>query len=199
VLFRSSALALEALKKGNVAPFGHVSENQKLNIALLDYFSQIATKIEDPGLLRILFHRGEVIDKVSCFILSNLLLEMKKHKNTRKFFNFIHDALKGKKPGKLIKWKIPKDYKFCIGYLEQIADSKKKSPEEFVATVNHAVAEMFTELNKLMISRLKKTSLGSNKRKLKSFSTEEITRKFEIPIQLTELIYGTNQKRNNMT
>ncbi len=196
---KPSALALEAIKKGNIAPFGHVSENQKLNIALLDYFSQIATKIEDPGLLRILFHRGEVVDKVSCFILSNLLLEMKKHKNTRKFFNFIHDALKGKKPGKLVKWKIPKDYKFCIGYLEQIAESKKKSPEEFVATVNRSVAEMFTELNKLMISRLKKTSMVSEKGKLKSFSTEEITRKFEIPSQLTALIYGTSQKRNNMT
>jgi len=194
-----SAMALEAIRKGNIAPFGHVSENQKLNIALLDYFSQIATKIEDPGLLRILFHRGEVVDKVSCFILSNLLLEMKKHKNTRKFFNFIHDALQGKKPSKLIKWKIPKDYKFCISYLEQIADSKKKSPEEFVATVNRSVAEMFTELNKLMISRLKKTSLVSKKGKLKSFSTEEITRKFEIPSQLTALIYGSSQKRSNMT
>ena len=36
----ASELALEALKNGDIAPFGQVSENQKLNIALLDYFSQ---------------------------------------------------------------------------------------------------------------------------------------------------------------
>jgi len=196
---KPSALALEALRKGNIVPFGHVAENQKLNIAILDYFSQIATKIQDPGLLRILFHRGEVVDKIACFTISNLLLEMKKHKNTRKFFKFVHDALQGKKPGKLIKWKISKDYKFCIEHLEIIADSKNKSPEEFVETVNRSVAIMFNELNKLMIERLKMTSLVSKKNTLKCFSTEEITRKFEIPSQLTELFFGTKKKHSDMS
>jgi len=196
---KASDLALEAIRLGNIAPFGHVAENQKLNIALLDYFSQIATKIEDPGLLRILFHRGEVVDKISCFIISNLLLEMKSHKNTSKFFKFIHNALQGKKPGKLIKWKISKDYKFCITHLEAIADSKKKSPEEFIETVNNSVAEMFTELNRLMIKRIKKASFGSDGNKLKSFSTEEITRKFEIPSQLSELVFGTSKKHSDMS
>lgn len=90
-----SALALEALRAGNVAPFGQVGENQKLNIALLDYFAQIATRIEDPGLLRILLHRGETWDKIACFTVSNVLLELRKHKHSRKFFEFVHDALQG--------------------------------------------------------------------------------------------------------
>jgi len=196
---KPSELALEALREGHVAPFGHVAENQKLNIALLDYFSQIATKIEDPGLLRILFHRGEVVDKVSCFVISNLLLEMKKHKNTKKFFNFIHDALKGKKPNKLVKWKISRDYKFCIEYLEKIADSKHESPEVFVETVNRSIAEMFNKLSLLMIKRLKETSVVSKDNRLKSFSTEEITRKFEIPSQITALFFGVNNKHSDMS
>jgi len=196
---KPSELALEALREGHVAPFGHVAENQKLNIALLDYFSQIATKIEDPGLLRILFHRGEVVDKVSCFVISNLLLEMKKHKNTKKFFNFIHDALKGKKPNKLVKWKISRDYKFCIEYLEKIADSKHESPEVFVETVNRSIAEMFNKLSLLMIKRLKETSVVSKDNGLKSFSTEEITRKFEIPSQITALFFGVNNKHSDMS
>jgi hypothetical protein len=158
---KPSQLALEAIKKGNIAPFGHVAENQKLNIGLLDYFSQIATKIEDPGLLRILFHRGKVVDKVSCFIISNLLLEMKNHKNTKKFFKFIHDALKGKKPNKLVKWKTPKDYKLCIHHLEKIAYSKNKSPEKFIETVNQSVSEMFNQINILMI----KTNITRRKQK----------------------------------
>lgn len=196
---KPSELALEAIRDGHIAPFGHVAENQKLNIALLDYFAQVATKIEDPGLLRILFHRGEVIDKVSCFTISNLLLELQKHKNTKKFFNFIHDALQGKKPNKLIKWKIPKDYKFCINYLEKIADSKKVSPDVFVDTVNHSINDLFAELSQLIVKRVTKSTLVSNKNKLENFSTEEITRKFEIPSQLTALILGDGKSHSDMS
>ena len=195
----ASELALEALREGNIAPFGHVSENQKLNIALLDYFSQIATRIEDPGLLRILFHRGEVRDKVACFAISNLLLEMQKHKYTRKFFNFIHDALQGKKPNKLIKWKVNKDYRFCITHLESIADSKRKTPEVFIDTVNYAVTDLFTRFNQLIIERIKKSSLITEENRLESFSTEEITRKFEIPSQLNALLFGSKNNKPNMS
>ncbi len=187
---KPSVLALEALKAGHIAPFGHVAENQKLNIALLDYFAQIATKIEDPGLLRILLHRGETRDKVACFAISNLLLELQKHKNSKKFFNFIHEALLGKKPNKLIKWNTPKDYRFCVEHLERIADSKKQSPEVFVDTVNESVHELYTRLNQLIIKRLKNSSLISRHNTLDNFSTEELTRRFEIPSQLSALVFG---------
>lgn len=195
----ASSLALEAIREGNIAPFGHVAENQKLNIALLDYFSQVATKIKDPGLLRILFHRGEVSDKVSCFVISNLLLEMQKHKNTQKFFKFVHDALQGKKPNKLLKWKINKDYRFCVTQLERIADSKKQSPEFFIDTVNTAVSELFTELNKLIVKRIKKATGTKKTEKLETFSTEEITRKFEVPSQITALLFGEKVKQAGMS
>ncbi|MDU0352718.1 hypothetical protein RS130_01220 [Paraglaciecola aquimarina] len=82
---KPSELALEAIKAGNIAPYGQIGENQKLNIALLDYFAQVATKIKDPGMFRILLHRGSTWDKVGCFVVSNLLLEMQKHKKTMKF------------------------------------------------------------------------------------------------------------------
>lgn len=186
----ASSLALEALKQGHIAPYGQVAENQKLNIALLDYFAQIATKIEDPGLLRILLHRGEARDKIACFAISNLLLELQKHKNSKKFFNFIHDALKGKKPNKLIKWNTPKDYRFCVEHLERIADSKKASPETFIDTVNTSVGELHTRLSQLIIERLKSSSGNSGEDLLTNFSTEELTRKFEIPSQLSALIFG---------
>ena len=192
---KASTLALEAIREGNIAPYGYVAENQKLNIALLDYFSQVATHIKDPGLLRIMFHRGEVSDKMACFLISNLLLEMQKHKNTQKFFDFIHDALQGKKPNKLIKWKIKKDYRFCIDQLERIADSKQQSTEVFIQTVNEAIPELFSELSRLVIKRLRKSSGGFQGYKLKSISTEELTRKFEVPSQLTELIFGSKKSK----
>ncbi|MET1257118.1 glycosyltransferase [Aliikangiella maris] len=190
-----SELALEAIKQGNISPFGHVGENQKLNIALLDYFTQIATKIKDPGLMRIFLHYGETKDKLSCFAISNLLLEMQKHKHTMKFFEFIHDALQGKKPSKLLQWQISKDYKFCIKYLEDIANSKKVSPEKFVDTVNRSITELFTQLNHLIVKRIKKTSFVKDKIVLEGFSTEELTRKFEIPSQVTALFSSKTSKK----
>lgn len=191
---KASDLALEAIKIGNVSPFGHVAENQKLNIALLDYFTQIATKIKDPGLLRILLHQGDAYDKIGCFALSNFLLEMQKHKHTMKFFEFIHDALQGKKPSKLLKWQISKDYKFCINYLEKIADSKKESPEVFIETVNNSICELFTHLNHLIVKRINNTKLVKEERLIERFSTEEFTRKFEIPSQITTLFFGGNKR-----
>ncbi len=196
---KKSELALQAIREGSVAPFGHVAENQKLNIALLDYFSQVATKITDPGLLRILFHRAEVSDKIACFVISNLLLEMQKHKKTQKFFKFVHDALQGKKPNKLIKWKIKKDYRFCIRYLENIADSKSQSPEVFISTVNETIISLFTDLNKLIIKRIKESRKKSGRKKLECLSSEEITRKFEVPSQLTKLLFGSKHKPLDMS
>lgn len=195
----ASVLALEAIRQGRLVPFGHVAENQKLNIALLDYFSQVATKIEDPGLFRILFHRGEVSDKAACFVLSNLLLEMKKHRNTQKFFEFIHDALQGKKPNKLLKWKIHKDYRFCISQLEKIADSRNSPPEVFIETVNKAVTDLFTDLNQLIVQRVKKLSTGKNKKRSNRISTEELARKFEVPSQLTALLFNTKTSQPDMS
>lgn len=195
----ASELALEALKNGDVAPFGQVGENQKLNIALLDYFSQVATKIKDPGLFRIMLHRGSTWDKIGCFVVANLLLEMQKHKKTMKFFSFVHDSLQGKKPSKLLKWQVSKDYKFCIDQLDKIADSKKEGPEAFTETVNFAISNLFTHLNRLIAQRVECAIKSNNGILLNSFSTEEITRKFEIPSQLTALFLGDGKRQDNMS
>ena len=191
-----SELALEAIKEGRIAPFGNVAENHKLNIALLDYFSQVATNIKDPGLLRMLLHRGDYKDKMACFTISNLLLELQKHKNTVKFFNFIHDALRGKKPSKLLKWQAPKDYRFCIEYLERIANSKQGSPEEYVETVNQTIGDMFKELSLLLITRIKSAHLFSGKNSLDNFSAEELIKKIEIPSQISALLFGGSKQAN---
>jgi glycosyltransferase involved in cell wall biosynthesis len=196
---KPSELALEALREGRVVPFGHVEENQKLNIALLDYFAQVATKIKDPGLLRLLFHRGETSDKIACFLISNLLLELKKNKNAQNFFKFVHAALQGKKPSKLLTWKVKKDYKFCIDYLEGIADSKNDLPQAYANKVSESVQGIYKELNQLIIKRIKGSSLVGSGNKLDGFSTTEITSKFEIPSQLTALFYQDKLQQDSIS
>ncbi|MDB5970867.1 MAG: hypothetical protein JWQ90_3317 [Hydrocarboniphaga sp.] len=186
----ASTLALEALRAGRVAPFGDVGENQKLNIALLDYFAQAATRIEDPGLLRMLFHRGELKDKVACFAVANALLELKKHKKTQMFVSFVHDALHGKKPDWLVRWNVSKDYRFCVKHLEKIADSRRDAPDQFVPAVNEAVADMFRGLSKLAIKRLR-ASIPKSDDLLSDLSTESLIRSFEIPSQLSAMLLGS--------
>ncbi|AFP30548.1 glycosyltransferase [Marinobacter sp. BSs20148] len=195
----ASDLALEALRNGQIAPFGNVGENQKLNIALLDYFAQAATKLKDPGLLRILLHRGSTWDKMGCFIVANLFLEMQKHKKTAVFFALIHDALQGKKPKRFLKWQASKDYAFCITQLDKIADSKRNHPEAFVDTVNQIIGELFNHLNHLIAKRIRKAVDKHNGLSLKDFSTEELTRKLEIPSQLTALFLGDSKRQDNMS
>lgn len=196
---KASDLALEAIREGNIAPFGTVGENQRLTIALLDYFAQVVNRVSDPGLLRIILHRGTIRDKIGCFILSNLLLEMKKHKKTIAFFDFVHGALHGKKMTKLTKWKVSKDYRFCIKYLENIAESKHRSPADFVETVNQSIRELFTHLNKLIVRRIKDTLEHSDNLEFQNLSTEEFTRKFEIPSQLTALFFDNGDKNKNFS
>ena len=193
----ASQLALEAIRDNRIAPYGSVGDNQRLNVALLDYFAQVAMHIEDPGLLRIMFHRGETSDKLACFAIGNMLLEMKKHRNTLKFYEAIHNALHGKRVSKLVKWKSKKDYAFCINYLDAIAKARLESPEAFMATVNRAIPELFNGLSRLMITRLQKSAPKDSRHKLKNFSTEEIARKFEVPSQLSALVLGSDTSGSN--
>jgi glycosyltransferase involved in cell wall biosynthesis len=181
---------------GHIAPFGDVGENQKLSIALLDYFAQGVTKMEDPGLLRMMFHRGELKDKVACFAIANGLLEMKKHKKTQLFVSCVHKSLHGKKPDWLIRWNVSNDYRFCVTQLEKIASCHKEPPERYVAIVSQAMDELFTGLCELMINRLRGSASALAEVPLDDLSTESLTRRFEIPSQLSALLFNSKKKKS---
>jgi hypothetical protein len=67
---RRSQLVLEALRRGSFAPFGAYASQEKLTSALLDFFCQAAMNMQDPGLIRMLLHRGEAKDKLTAFVLA---------------------------------------------------------------------------------------------------------------------------------
>ncbi len=195
----ASALALEALRAGRISPFGHVGESEKLTIALLDYFSQVVTHVEDPGLLRMLLHRGETYDKVACIAISNLLLEVRKHKTSRKFFELVHDALHGKRPSRLLRWRIAKDYRFALDHLDRIAATAKGPTETHVATVADVGSKLVHELRPPLARPIATARLGSPLTHSDTLSSEEIIRKFEIPSQLTSLFFGEEDLRTDMS
>ena len=191
-----SALALEALRAGNIAPYGHAAENEKLNVALLDYFAQTATRMKDPGLLRMMLHQGEPFDKFACFVIGNILMELRNHNYTQAFFGFIHDALQGKKPGLFQTWKVSKDYRFCIDHLETIAGSIDLPPAEFVPIVNNATRDLFRRLSELIVKRIEASPISQAS---VNFSLEELTHRFEVPSQVSALLTGHSTGQSNLT
>ena len=93
-----SELVLEALRNGNVAPFGAHQNTEKLTIAFLNYVCQIAINYKDPGLVRMLLHKGDLSDKVVSFLVSNMFSEVQKHKVTMSFIKLFYNCLMGEKP-----------------------------------------------------------------------------------------------------
>ncbi|HVT34788.1 MAG TPA: hypothetical protein VHE37_04370, partial [Nevskiaceae bacterium] len=194
-----SQLALEAIRKGDIAPFGHVGENQRLNVALLDYFSQIVTHMQDPGLLRLMLHRGEASDKLACLVIGNIFLEIKKHKKTRRFISCVHDALRGRKPDWMLRLAVSRDYAFCVKHLEAIADSRHQSPDVSAEQTHKAIGEMYTGLSQLIVERTRKCAAKHGDVFDGDFSSENLIRKFEIPIQIRSLAFGEAPGKSNIT
>ncbi len=80
-----SSLALEALRAGYIAPYGEPGEEERLTTTFLDYFSQVAIHMKDPGLLRLMLHKGSLKDKLLCLGISNAMQELQRHKYTLTF------------------------------------------------------------------------------------------------------------------
>ena len=191
---KPSELALEALRAGRAAPYGDVGESQKLSIAILDYLAQMATNIEDPGLMRILLHNGEMRDKLACFAISNGLLELQRTKTSRKFFAFVHAALHGKKPNKLLKWNISKKNRYYLDALERIAEASGASPTAYVEQVNGAIEELFRQTQLAIIDRIRESDLIAEQDVTLRLSTESMLDRIEFPSQLSALFLGAPSK-----
>lgn len=151
-----SVLALEALRAKRMVPFGRPGSEENLSVALLDYFSQAATEFQDPGLLRILLHKGDAEDKLWCLGVANGLAELRRHKYTVKFLKAWHACLQGKKPGVMLRLTVNKDYRPFLEHLERISKIRKHHPETLPEALGEAVPEMFRGMMRLMLKRAKK-------------------------------------------
>jgi len=177
----SSELALEALRWGDLAPYGTVAEDEKLTIAFLDYFCQVAMNMEDPGLLRMFLHRGTLNDKLICLAVSNAMQELRRHKYTMKFLTVFHDALRGRKPSLLTSMSVNKDYRPLLDDLGEIAKASQSGPEVH-HTYIHNLETMFLKVNRLISSRLS-SRLGTKVEsdEFQKLSVDELVRRFELP------------------
>ncbi|MBF0198789.1 MAG: glycosyl transferase family 1, partial [Planctomycetes bacterium] len=193
---KKSDIVLNALRQGNLFPYGTVSEHEKLCISLLDYFSQVVMNIKDPGLVRLMLHRGTVKDKLFCWLTGNGLLELKRHKYTRHFLKAFHDSLQGRRPGFFLNLRVPKHYRPCINQIDNLALARQQSPHDFMNALKSTSSIIFNSLNELIISRIKEWHSNGMGEKLKNTNLETVIRELELPLQARNL-FAVDQATTN--
>ncbi|MFH0976383.1 MAG: glycosyltransferase [Spirochaetota bacterium] len=179
---KNSGLALEAIKKGRMAPFGSHNDTEKMAVTFMDYFCQIGINMKDPGLLRILLHKGETKDKILAYAAANGFMELKRHKTTFNFLKVFKDCFAGKVPGRSRRFIIPKAYKEVFSLASNMAAIKRDDPEKSMAGFDNSISKIYEILCRLLISRTeKKLEMLNREHDLSSINVEDIISSIELP------------------
>ncbi len=193
-----SSLALKALLDGDSAPFGGYNNTEKMTISFLDYFCQIVMNMKDPGLLRLLLHKGDTKDKLLSFLVINGFSELQRHKTTVGFLTLFHECLQGDAPGFLKKLMVPKDYREIFTEAASMADVRKNNPEKMAESFDKSIENIHRTLFDLMFSRLDTKLKGLSFDENNSLkSAEDFISKLELPGQMRKLFEGKNRKGKN--
>ncbi|MDR2118005.1 MAG: hypothetical protein LBP25_00505 [Tannerellaceae bacterium] len=180
-----SRLALEAIRNGAMAPFGTFQNAEKMTIAFLDYACQIALNYTDPGLLRMLLHRGSPQDKLLSFAVSNLCSEMQQHKVTTSFVQIFHDSLMGKKPSRLKQFLVKKAYRPIFGEALRIAGLNRCGGKDLIDGYYRSILEINRRLYAILSGRLeKKLAKAGGKGTGRESSPAAWIEKLELPVGL---------------
>ena len=182
---RKSELVLEALRNGNIVPFGAHQNTEKLTIAFLNYVCQIALNYKDPGLIRLLLHKGELSDKVVSLFASNVFSEVQKHKITMSFIKLFHNCMMGEKPSFFRQLLLPSQYKPVFEDAVKIAEVSQQTGDELVDDYYGSVLSINNSLNSLLANRLNKKISDLNlSEHIEKNSLESIIESLELPISI---------------
>lgn len=197
---KRSELVLEAIRNGRTAPYGEVGKEEKLTVTFLDYFSQVAMHMEDPGMLRLLLHKGSLQDKILCLGVSNAMQELKRHKYTLTFLKTFHEALSGTKPALLTSLGVTKEFRPSLKVVKEIARTQRKEPDNFLNVIRKGIPEIYQSVTDIFFNRLSQHLAPVGQDHFAELTTDELIRKFEIPTQLRAL-FGSekNTSTEDMT
>jgi glycosyltransferase involved in cell wall biosynthesis len=151
-----SQLALEAILNGRMSPYGMYQNTEKMTIAFLNYACQIALNYKDPGLLRLILHKGTVADKIISLTASNLFCEVQKHKVTTSFLQTFNDSMTGKKPPVLKKLIVKSAYKPIFKETVNLAKTQQKNTPTVVDEFYNSILSINDRLYAILAKRLDK-------------------------------------------
>jgi glycosyltransferase involved in cell wall biosynthesis len=185
---KTSELALDAIRKGLMAPFGSHNDSEKMAVAFLDYFCQVGINMRDPGMMRILLHKGETRDKLIAFMIANGFSELKRHKTTLNFLKIFHDSFSGKVPPRTKRLFVPKAYKEVFRLAQSMAVIRRDEPERSLGAFDSSIREIYENLNLTLINRIeKKIEKLDRESDVLSIGVEDIINRIEIPAHIRSL------------
>lgn len=184
-------LLLEGLRRGNVAPYGFFTEEDKMSITFLELFYGIVNHMEDPGLVRMVLHKGTKNEKLLAFFITNGIFELRRHKFTMQFLKTFHKSLHGKGMEKWKKSFVKKSTRPLLEEIESIADSKKLNTEIFVAETRRTLNNLFVRFSKQIISRGSENlrDIGIDNESGEDLNLQDILNKIELPAVL-RILFG---------
>ena len=176
-----SQLALEAILNGRMAPYGMFQNAEKMTIAFLNYACQIALNYKDPGLLRLILHKGTVTDKILSLAASNLFCEVQKHKVTTSFIQTFNDSMTGKKPPVLKKLIVKAAYKPVFKEVANLAKTQQKNTSAVVDELYDSILSINDRLYAILAKRLDKklSKIETNYANVENINT--LLDKLELP------------------
>lgn len=180
-----SELVLEGLKNGRVSPYGFFTEENKMSITFLELFYMIVTKMEDPGLVRMMLHQGTWTEKFMGFAITNGINELRRHKFTMHFLKTFHKALHGKG---LEVWKkgfVKKSARPLLNEIDNIARAKKIGTDIYVQETRQSLDNLFSRLSRQAISRGVENIREINKESsIESLKLQDLLEKIELPANM---------------
>ncbi len=195
---KKSELVLEAIRNGDISPFGSHSDSERMMIAFLDFFCQIGINIKDPGLVRLLLHKGDASFKAIAFALLNGFQEIKRHRLTSQFLKMFHDCFSGKIPGMGKRIMVTKTYKNIFKKAITIAEVRQKDPEKIAEIFQESIEYIFNNLNEILVQRLetKLTKLTADT-DVENLDPNDIIKYIEFPTELRKLLGASKYMKKN--
>lgn len=196
-----SELVLESIRVGRIAPYGTHQTTEKLTIAFLDYVCQIAMYKKDPGLMRILLHKGTAAEKLQAVLISNAFSELSNHKVTMKFIELFHNCFKGKVPSFMKRLLLPKVYKPVFDLAQEIARAHELPANQKATAIHSAINTISDTLNEILFSRLeKKIEKLETSNVFENGDINEMLSRLDVPSDLRTLFTASgNGNVSNLT
>lgn len=193
-----SELALEAIRDGRMLPFGGHNNSEKMMVAFLDYACQITLNSKDPGLVRILLHKGEPRQKITALVVSNAFAELRRHRVTMSFIKLFHESLTGNAPSFTRKLFMPAAYKPIFDETLKMAKVFRNDPSSAPETYARSIGLIYGMLCDILDKSLTvKFDSLKKKKKQEPLDLNRIISGFEMPSVLRSYITDSKQKRSN--
>ena len=182
---KKSELVLEALRSGRIAPYGAHQNTEKLTISFLNYVTQIALNYKEPGLVRLLLHKGGAPIKIVSFIASNIFSEVQRHRVTMAFIKLFYNCLMGEKPSFFKRMLLPSHYRPVFDDVVKLAEADKSVNQNKVDEYYNAILSVNNQLNALLATKLDKKIAGLQlDKKIGEQSLDSFISALELPISI---------------